>query len=177
MTTTLTTELERLAEVLDAREEGAPEISMTTIGEKVAACLGVQPDEVAILALSSRSRQLLFLFPEKLKKVGALPLSSNSSLAVRTVREGRAEVVNNFTNVRHAYVFEGVPLAGRNPADIIQKIISAPILTGNKAIGVIQVSRKAAKVKQAGPDFTAADLSKVVALSRALGRLIQHFPV
>lgn len=177
MTTTLAAELERLAEVLDAHEDGAPEVSMTTIGEKVAKSLGVQPDEIAILALSAHSRQLHFLFPEKLKNVGALPLSSNSSLAVRTIRDGRAEVINNFTNVRHAYVFEGVPLEGRYSGDIIQKIISAPILAGNKAIGVIQVSRKATNVRQAGPDFTQADLKNVMALTRALGRLIQHFPV
>ncbi len=177
MTTTLAAELERLAEVLDAQEEGAPEVSMTAIGEKVAKSLRVQPDEVAILALSGHSRQLQFLFPERLKNVGAIPLSSTSALVARTMREGRAEVVNNFTTVRHAYVFEGVPLRGRDSPDMIQKIISAPILAGNKAIGVIQVCRKAPNARQAGPDFTQADLATVVELSRALGKLIPHFPV
>jgi GAF domain-containing protein len=177
MSTTLAAELERLAEVLAAHESGAPEISMRTIAEKVAKEIGVQADEVAILALAAKSRQLHFLFPEKLTKVGALPLSSTTSLAARTMREGRAEMVNNFTTVRHAYVFEGVRLEGRSTADMIQKIISAPIKAGGKAVGVIQVSRKAANLKKAGPDFTQTDVNNVMALSSALGKLIQHFPV
>jgi GAF domain-containing protein len=177
MSTTLAAELERLAEMLAAHESGAPEISMTTIAEKIAKSLGVEPDEVAILALAQKSRQLHFLFPEKLTKVGAVPLSSTTSLAARTMREGRAEVVNNFTTVRHAYVFEGVRIEGRSTADMIQKIISAPIQAGDKAVGVIQVSRKGPNIRKAGPDFTQADVNKVMALSVALGKLIQHFPV
>src|SRR5258707_11044572 len=50
-------------------------------------------------------------------------------------------------------VFEGVKLAAES-AELIQKIISAPILSGDRVVGVIQISRKGANSKAAGPDFT-----------------------
>lgn len=177
MSTALAAELERLAEALAAPESGAPDISMTSIGEKVAKSIGVLPDEVAILALSTKSKQLHFLFPEKLAKVGAVPLSSTTSLAARTMREGRPETVNNFTAMRHAYVFEGVKMEGRSPGDMIQKIISAPIQSGGRPIGVIQVSRKGPNIRKAGPDFTQADVNNIMALSPALAKLLPYFPV
>jgi hypothetical protein len=42
-------------------------------------------------------------------------------------------------------------------------------------IGVIQISRKGASGKTAGPDFTPGDLGKVLALCKPLGKLLQHF--
>ena len=53
-------------------------------------------------------------------------------------------------------------------------MISAPILSGEKVVGVIQVSRKGASAIDAGPDFTADDLGKVLALCKPLGKLLQH---
>jgi predicted transcriptional regulator len=58
-------------------------------------------------------------------------------------------------------------------ASAIQKIISAPILADGKVIGVIQVSRKAASLAEAGPDFTAVELGKLLALCKPLGKLLQ----
>src|SRR6266436_2728384 len=59
-------------------------------------------------------------------------------------------------------------------AGTIQKMISAPILMDGKVIGVIQVSRKGANPHSAGPDFTAADLGKILALCKPLGKLLRH---
>ncbi len=41
-------------------------------------------------------------------------------------------------------------------------------------VGVIQVSRKGSNVLDAGPDFTADDLGKVLALCRPLRKLVWH---
>ena len=41
-------------------------------------------------------------------------------------------------------------------------------------IGVIQISRKAAAVAEAGPEFTSDDLEKLVAICKPLGKLLQH---
>jgi len=116
---------------------------------------------------------LYFVVPEALKNVGFIPLSSKSALAARTTRESRPEIINDFTSVRHASVFEGVKLAAEG-AETIQKIISAPILSGDRAVGVIQISRKGANPKIAGPDFTSDDLGKVVSLCGPLGKLLQR---
>jgi len=173
MSTSLVNELERLAEALESESATTAEIPLATMAEKIAKNLGVKPDEVAILGVSTRWRHLHFLVPHALKNVGFIPLTSNSALAARTVRESRPEINNNFPSVRHATVFEGVKTATTS-GESIQKIISAPILCEGKVVGVMQISRKATSTIEAGPDFTAEDLAKVLTLCRPLGKLVRH---
>jgi len=175
MTTSLSlaSELERLANALDADASSASPISLAGIAERIAKNLGVKTDEVAIMGVSARWRHLHFLVPESLKQVGFIPLSSTSAIAAKTARESRPDIINNFAGVRHATVFEGVKIGGET-SDIIQKMISAPILSGDKVVGVIQVSRKGPNPMAAGPDFSADDLGKVLALCKPLGKLLQH---
>ena len=169
----LVTELERLADALDTEASDASQISLSSVADRIAKNLAVRSDEVAILAVSNRWRHLHFVVPEALKNVGFVPLSSKSALAARTTRESRPEIINDFTAVKHASVFEGVKVAAES-AEVIQKIISAPILSGDRVIGVIQISRKGANPKVAGPDFTSDDLGKVLALCKPLGKLLQR---
>ena len=171
-TLNLVTEMERIANALGTEGAGGPAVSLSVVAEKIAKNLGVKHDEVAILAVSNRWRHLHFLVPEALKNVGFVPLSSNSALAARTARESRPEIENNFAATRHATVFESVKVA--DAAGAIQKMISAPILLEGKVIGVIQVSRKGANPHSAGPDFTAGDLGRILALCKPLGKLLHH---
>jgi hypothetical protein len=170
----LVTELERLADGLGETREGKNPIAWPTVAERIAKNLGVKSGEVGILGLSERWRHLYFLVPEALKNVGFIPLTSNSALAARTARESRPEINNSFGTATHATVFEGVK-TNADAAEAIQKIISAPILCADKVIGVIQISRKGVNAKNVGPDFTPADLGKVLALCKPLGKLLQHF--
>ena len=133
---------------------------------------GVQTHEVAILGLTSDERSLRFLAPGNLRTIGQVPLSSGNSLAARTLREKRAEVVNHFTVVPHASVFEGVPVNEEQRTPPIQKIMSSPIMLGPRAIGVIQVSRKAKTLADAGPDFTQSQLRELKIISDALAPCI-----
>jgi hypothetical protein len=173
MATSLVKELERLAEALDVEGAGPVEIPLGAMAEKIAKSLGVQADEVAILGVSTRWKHLHFLVPQALKNVGFIPMSSTSALAARTARESRPEINNNFSAVRHATVFEGVKGSTTTGASI-QKIISAPILCEGKVVGVMQISRKGGTATEAGADFTAEDLGKVLALCRPLGKLVRH---
>ena len=170
----LVTELERLADAFGDSRQVAPTNVWSSVAEKVAKNLGVKIDEVGILGQSAKWRHLYFLAPEALKNVGFIPLSSNSALAARTARESRPEIDNNFAMARHATVFEGVKTGAGDPGDSIQKIMSAPILAGDKVVGVIQISRKGSSSMTAGPDFTPADLGKVMALTKPLGKLLQR---
>jgi hypothetical protein len=172
-TLNLVTEMERIASALGTEQADAPQVSLSSVAEKIARNLGVKSDEVAILAVSTRWRHLHFLVPEALKNVGFIPLSSNSALAARTARDSRPEIENNFANSRHATIFETVKISA-DAAGTIQKMISAPILMDGKVIGVIQVSRKGGNPHSAGPDFTAADLGKILALCKPLGKLLRH---
>jgi hypothetical protein len=173
MSTSLVTELERLAEALDVEGAKPAGIPLGAMAEKIAKNLGVEMDEVAILGVSTRWRHLHFLVPQALKNVGFIPMSSTSALAARTARENRTEINNTFSAVRHATVFEGVK-AATTTGDSIQKIVSAPILCQGKVVGVMQISRKGATAMEAGADFTAEDLGKVMALCRPLGKLVRH---
>ncbi|MGH9718497.1 MAG: GAF domain-containing protein [Candidatus Acidiferrales bacterium] len=136
--------------------------------ELIAKNFGVQTHEVAILGFSPDERSLRFLAPDNLRPVGEIPMSSITSLAVRTARERRPEVVNHFSMVPHASVFEGVPVGEDQRTDPIQKIMSAPIMLGSRVVGVVQVSRKAGEAAEAGPDFTQAQLRELGVVCEAL---------
>lgn len=169
----LVSELERLVKELASPDAGDVAASLPMVAGRIAKSLGVKATEVAILGVSHRRRHLYFLAPEALKNIGYIPLSSTSALAARTARESRPEVNNNFGAARHASVFEGVKL-GEDYGEAIQKIVSAPVLSRNRVVGVIQISRKGASPTESGPDFTAGDLGNVLALCKPLGQLLQH---
>jgi hypothetical protein len=169
----LVSELERIATALGAVDGNPSQFSIVLVAEKIAKTLAVRRDEVAIMGVSTRWRHLHFLVPEALKNVGFIPLSSNSALAARTARDSRPEIENNFPAARHATVFEGVKITAE-AVESIQKIISAPILAEGQVIGVIQISRKGATASSAGPDFTADDLGKLLAVCKPLGKLLRH---
>src|SRR5262252_6317598 len=172
-TLSLVSELERIARALETEDAGSSQPSLPAIAEKIAKTIGVRKEEVAILAVSKRWKHLHFLVPEALKSVGFIPLSSNSALAAKTVRESRPEIDNAFSAARHAVVFENIRLSGES-LDPIQKIISAPILFDNRVVGVIQVSRKGATAAAAGADFTAEHLGNLLALCKPLGRFVHR---
>jgi hypothetical protein len=172
-TLSLVSELERIASALGNDAAATSEISLPSVAEKIAKIMGVRKDEVGILAVSTRWNHLYFLVPEALRNVGFIPLSSNSALAARTARESRPEIDNNFSAARHATVFEGVRVSSE-AGEIIQKIISAPILADGRVIGVLQVSRKGPSPEAVGSDFTADELGKILALCKPLGKLLQH---
>ena len=169
----LVTELERLASALGVDEEAGKKLSLQSVADRIAKSMSVKPDEVAIMGLSTRWKHLYFLAPEALHQVGYIPLSSNSALAARTARESRPEINNKFAAVRHASVFEGIRI-GNASAEAIQKIISAPILSDGRVVGIIQISRKGTSLATAGPDFTPTDLGQILALCKPLGKLLRH---
>jgi GAF domain-containing protein len=161
MSEPLVAEIERVVREIEKREI-APDVAVREqVAQELAKRFHVQADEVAILAL----------VPEKLRPVGTIPVNSTSALVARTARERRAEVINNFPAVRHASVFEGVPL-GREQGELIQKIMSAPIMDGTRVLGVVQVCRKGHTSNSAGADFTAAELKDLLFLTGALGRFL-----
>lgn len=172
MSERLVAELGRFVESLGKEPEPIESSTLSRLAEQVAKSFGVEPDEVAILALIDEGRFLKFLIPEKLEVIGTIPMTSTTALAVRTAREKRAELVNNFTAARHASVFEGVPL-GRRHGELIHKIMSAPLAVEGKVVGVVQISRKGRNPSDAGPDFTQKDLRELVSLSSVLGRFVK----
>lgn len=148
-------------------------------GEKIALELakifGVRQEEVGILRLEKDS--LVFVHPAKLHNVGRIPLNSSGTVAVHTLSSKRPEIINNFARTRHATFFEMVELSyqpgQKKPSKeehIIQKLMSAPVISTDKAVGVIQICRKGTTPASAGPDFTSAELQNLVITAASLAR-------
>jgi GAF domain-containing protein len=165
-------DLKKLLSELARRNNDGETILLNRAVELIGKNFAVQAHEVAVLGLTPDERSLRFLAPENLRVVGQIPLSSTNSLAARTVREKRPELINHFTVVPHASVFEAVPIAAEQRGNPIQKIMSSPIISGNQAIGVIQISRKAKALADAGPDFTHPQLRELKTISDALAPCI-----
>jgi hypothetical protein len=134
----------------------------------LAKLFAVRPKEVALLSLDKLL--LKFVYPDELKTVGTIPVSSSSAIAAHTATTKRFEIFNNFPLVKHAQIFEVVKLESVEDADVkehteqpaIQKLMSAPILSAqSKTLGVLQVCRKGFSLTSSGPDFTEGDLSQL----------------
>ena len=173
---TSTLELSRLIDDAVKTGKGLSQEVLERVIPELAKTFQVKLDEVALLQLTQDGGVLRFLYPFKLQKVGIIPMTSTASLAVRTVREKRPEMMNNFPAQKHPTIFEAVDLGAeaksaeakeKNP---IQKIMSAPLIVDGKAVGVIQVSRKGKTAPAAGPDFTIKDLTLLMTTAGILAK-------
>jgi hypothetical protein len=144
------------------------------VGELVKA-FSVTSDEVAILQFDPRGACLNFVFPLKFRFIGSIPLTITHSLAIRTYKEKRPEIVNNFALQKHPTIFESIKV-GAEAGELhpIQKIISAPLISETTAIGVVQVSRKAKSLSTAGADFTIRDLTALMSIASSLSKLLKN---
>jgi transcriptional regulator with GAF, ATPase, and Fis domain len=143
------------------RKSEGDAVGMNRVVDLISKQFGVQHHEVAIFVLTTDGKFLRFVVPEKLHSVGQIPTTSTTSLVARTAREKRPEVINHFSVVPHASVFEAVPLVEEQRGDPIQKIMSAPVMHEKKVIGVMQISRKGKTSAESGPDFTQAQLREL----------------
>ncbi len=161
----------------DFEVDGLTPKNSERLGQELAKAFSVKEDEVGILRVEKQN--LVFVYPTRLHSVGSIPLNTSTSVAVRTANSKRAELINNFAQIKHTSIFEAVELSGhKQPAigaeksdrhlHVIQKLMSAPVVGAAGSLGVIQVSRKGTSAPAAGPDFTPADLQKLVACATAL---------
>ena len=162
----------------EMRKAGAPpsDKDLNRLAAQISNGFKAKKEEVAILRLSADAKMLSFLFPIKLSVIGAIPLTTTHSLAAKTIREKRGEIVNNFPNYKHPTVFEAVDLSDQEKAVPIQKIMSSPMVIEGKVVGVIQISRKARPGEPVGPDFTQADMAQLATVGSILGKYLSELP-
>jgi GAF domain-containing protein len=146
------------------------------LATEIASVFRSAKNEIAILTLSTDGKMLRFLYPARLQRIGAIPISSVHSLATKTIRDRRGEVINNFAAYKHPTVFEAVDLSEREKAAPIQKIMSAPMIADGKVVGVIQVSRKGKPGESIGPDFTHQDISQLTSLGGIVAKYLATIP-
>lgn len=150
--------------------------ALVKLAVQVGNAFSARKDEVAILRVSPDGRMLRFLFPVKLHKIGEIPLTTAHSLATKTIRDKRGEIVNNFAVYKHPTVFEAIDLSAEEKASPIQKIMSAPMVAEGKVVGVIQISRKGRAGDPIGPDFTPANLAELASIGTIVGAYASTLP-
>lgn len=150
--------------------------ALTKLAAQIATAFGAKKDEVAVLRLSPDGLMLSFLYPVKLQHIGQIPLTTAHSLAAKSIRDKRGDIVNNFSIYKHPTVFEAVDLSAEDKATPIQKIMCAPMLAEGKVAGVIQVSRKGVVGAQVGPDFSQRDLGELMTVGSILGVYVLSLP-
>lgn len=144
--------------------EGRLETAVSFISRAFAA----QPDEVAIFMLDVAKESLGFIWPAHLKDAGTVPLSAVNPLVARTAREKKGFINNSFAVTPHASFFE--LFRGKESSSLpIQKILSAPLTHEDTVRGVIQVCRKAEDIKDAGRDFSPAELQALERIAAVIG--------
>ena len=164
-----------LARMLEEVRKAGGKLSaqhLENIAARIGSAFRAKSDEVAALRVSPDGKQLRFIFPQKMAKIGQIPITTTNSLAVRTVRGKRGDIVNNFSTYKHPTVFEAVQLASEETSAPIRKIMSAPMLVDNKVVGVIQVSRKGRPGEAVGGDFTPGDLKELTDAAAILGQFL-----
>ncbi len=165
------TEIARLVEEVTKSGKGLAEDLLMKLVKEIAKLFSVKTDEIAVLQLSPDAGVLHFVYPMKLRVIGTLPMTAANSLAVRTARDKRPEMINNFPAHKHPTIFEAVNLdesgQERQP---IQKIMSAPLLLESKSVGVIQISRKGKAPATAGADFSIRDLTTLMTTASMLAK-------
>jgi transcriptional regulator with GAF, ATPase, and Fis domain len=170
-----TVEVARIVDEAIKGGKGAAEEVLTRVVRELAKLFSVKVDEIALLQLSADNGMLKFLYPFKLRQVGTIPMTTTHSLAVRTARDKRPEMINNFPAHRHPTIFEAVSLESttqeKHP---IQKIMSAPLLLESKPVGVIQISRKGKSAAEAGPDFSIRDLTSLMTVASVVAKCMKQ---
>ena len=164
--------------VEEMRKAGGPptEEALNRLTAQIAMGFGSKKEEVAILRLSPDGRFLHFVFPIKLSKIGAIPVTTTHSLATKNIRDKKGEIVNNFSVYKHPTVFEAVDLSEQAKAEPIQKIVSAPMMVEGKVVGVIQVSHKGTGGTALGPDFTQSNLAELLTVGSIIGKYLDALP-
>ncbi|PLY06317.1 MAG: hypothetical protein C0624_04350 [Desulfuromonas sp.] len=146
---------------------------ISSAAKALAKVFQVSEDEVALFRLKDGT-VLNFLWPEKLQKVGFVPLNSHDSLAARTVRENKAFLNNDFTSARHTGVFEVVHLDKEKGKPMpIQKILSAPLVGDSEPYGAVQISRKGDKESVDIPNFNDKDLEQLKVLCETIAKHLE----
>jgi hypothetical protein len=112
--------------------------------------------EVAIFLSNNEKTVLSFACPEYLVNSGMIPISSTEAFTSAIFRTGRGIIENNLQQQKHLSIFEII----RTPDDKIMpvwKMIGALIAVEEDKLGVIEISRRAVNVEEAGEDFTESD--------------------
>jgi len=151
-----------------SKEKGRGREGLSQAAKMIAAAISkavsVKNDEVAMLLLTTSGNTMKFIWPPPLfESNAALPAEYQNSFASSVLKTMKGKVDNKVSESKHLKFFENVK--GMETSGVpIQKMIAVPMVFEQKAIGVLEVSRKGHNPDAAGPNFTPEDGQKLVGL-------------
>ncbi|HZV80978.1 MAG TPA: hypothetical protein VFF53_02300 [Geobacteraceae bacterium] len=149
-------------------EMTAPTDRLGVIAEEIAVYFTVRPHEIGLFSVDAKKHEITFRWPVSMATVGHIPLNAVNSLVAKTANERLSSLDNAFARTRHLFMFEHM-LADKAERITAQKVMSAPIISGDVVTGVIQVVRKGASPVEAGDDFTQQNLADLERIATVLG--------
>lgn len=169
-------ELQKISKEAGKGREGL-ELAGKAIAEAASKAVGVKTDEVAILLLTTSGNTIKFIWPQPLfESNAALPADYRNAFASSVLKTMKGKVDNKVAESRHLKFFEnvkGLETSGQS----IQKMIAVPLVHEQKAVGVLEVSRKGKNADAAGANFTSEDGQKLVALAKEfIPKLVELIP-
>ncbi|HXC92792.1 MAG TPA: GAF domain-containing protein [Geobacteraceae bacterium] len=139
--------------------------------EELALFFAVRIHEVGIFKVNPSKHEIVFIWPQGMTGYGHIPLNAINSLVAKTANDRAATLDNSFASSRHLFIFEHM-LAEKSDRIPLQKIMSAPIIDGDEVLGVLQISRKAPSLTEAGVDFTPRDIEDLKAISTMIANYL-----
>ena len=166
-------ELKELARQVDPGEDGLERAMNLIVGE-LARELGVHEDEVAVFLPRQSDRETFrFAAPVSLYRDGST-FPAAGSLTREVFVTGDPIINNNVKVQKPLSIYERAKTSERHPRPI-QKMLAVPIEDGDRRVGVLQLSRRGASLREAGPDFGPEQLIRLSSLASSFGPLLQDF--
>lgn len=168
-------DLARLRLDLEALAGGNDEDSLRAVMRRIVAevmeLLAVNEDEVAIF-LPCDGDSFRFAAPLALFDDGSTFPAKNS--LTQKVYAGGAPLVNNNVKIQKPLsIYERAKISERNPRPI-QKMLAVPVCDGAYRVGVLQVSRRGLAVREAGPDFEAAQVELLSSVADTVAPFVRR---
>lgn len=145
-------------------EAKSPKEKIDVIVASLCNVFGVGKDEVALFSFDKSREVLVFIWPKSLNTIGSIPLNAHRCLVSKTAVEQKGGLDNRFSSTPHLHMFEHF-LSEKDKRVPIQKIMSAPVVSGETLKGVVQIARKGHDRESTGADFTTADLELLSAIT------------
>lgn len=138
-------------------------------------CLGeyfaVEAGEISLFLLDKDRDMLVFTWPRGVKIMGNIPIDAGNCLVARTASTMEASIDNRFATTPHLFIYEQF-VTGKPGSLPIQKIMSAPVVSGSELKGVIQVGRKGGDLESAGADFSEKNLEDLSAFAALFAKYL-----
>ena len=133
-------------------------IDYSQLEVQLAKDLNTQEGSLFVLVNDENNKILEFVYPAKLR--GNLVPLNTKSLVGKAVVSGKSFIVNDLKKEKNTMVLDWLMRMGMEP---VQKVITFPVMLGERIIAALMVVRRGDALTQA-PDFGQEDLERLKSL-------------